>query len=671
MTYPTRNEKANWGASHRWFVLAGMALLLLVGISRQALGDVAFIRGDTNSDGTVSMADSHFLLSYLFREGVVMECQDTGDANDDGSVNLADAVQVLNYLVLGGPALCDPFPEVGEDESGDSLPCSAYGGGEPLDDPLARIELEDAVADEEGRVRIRVLVSSSTEIAGYFGVASVEGDVLANRQSTEPTDLTGTMDSGFLGVHVVNGGKLHFGFLTSFVDFVALPPGEDVVVLEASVCLTEGTPPGEYALTLDAGELIDPTSGRAIRASLQGATITVPTGLNEGFGCPFLEDPSPRLECGGSGGPGPQTGCEGLTIPTEPHLDFLRGDANVDGRVSLSDALTIRRFLFNCDTPPPCLDAADVADDGSVNVVDVVYTLNTLFFGGEPPALPFPEVGSDPAEDDLSCAEYTIVEPEETDDVIAIGSVTGSPGKLVEIPVYVSNSVEIEAFQLIVRHDGALVPEPDGNFFGLSFDGTFYEDLDTQDSVSFVLVAPGPLEGYLTVPFIPSLIHTGFETPPGQERHVFNIVARVSPDAEEGGVVSLDPTAASSGEGLGAYRLRNELTFQGDARFVGSVPQSFPGLLKIVPDITIFRGDANDDGEVQMADAVYVLDYLFLGGRAPVCPDAADANDDGILNIADPVTILLDLFVGSTSIAGPYPEYGEDPTPDALGECNR
>jgi len=39
------------------------------------------------------------------------------------------------------------------------------------------------------------------------------------------------------------------------------------------------------------------------------------------------------------------------------------------------------------------------------------------------------------------------------------------------------------------------------------------------------------------------------------------------------------------------------------------------------------RGDANADGEVNLSDSVATLQYLFLGGGAPSCLEAADADD--------------------------------------------
>jgi len=79
------------------------------------------------------------------------------------------------------------------------------------------------------------------------------------------------------------------------------------------------------------------------------------------------------------------------------------------------------------------------------------------------------------------------------------------------------------------------------------------------------------------------------------------------------------------------------------------------------------RGDANGSGNVDIADAIATLAYLFSAGTAPGCLDAADVNDDGVVNLADPVSALAYLFSGgSVPIAPPFPDPGYDPTGDAF-----
>ena len=43
----------------------------------------------------------------------------------------------------------------------------------------------------------------------------------------------------------------------------------------------------------------------------------------------------------------------------------------------------------------------------------------------------------------------------------------------------------------------------------------------------------------------------------------------------------------------------------------------------------------------------------LLGSEAPICPDAADANDDGTIDISDAISILGTVFGESKLIAVP------------------
>ena len=82
------------------------------------------------------------------------------------------------------------------------------------------------------------------------------------------------------------------------------------------------------------------------------------------------------------------------------------------------------------------------------------------------------------------------------------------------------------------------------------------------------------------------------------------------------------------------------------------------------------RGDVNQDGAVQLADAVAALQHLFAAGGDLSCEDAADADDDGALNLADPVRILAFLFSSGVAPAPPGPlECGRDPSADELRDC--
>jgi hypothetical protein len=78
------------------------------------------------------------------------------------------------------------------------------------------------------------------------------------------------------------------------------------------------------------------------------------------------------------------------------------------------------------------------------------------------------------------------------------------------------------------------------------------------------------------------------------------------------------------------------------------------------------RGDANGDGSINLTDAVFLLNYLFVSGPEPPCLDAADVNDSGQIDLGTGVYLLNFLFLGGPSPLLPHPLCGPDPTCDLL-----
>ncbi|MGQ9589984.1 MAG: hypothetical protein ACUVYA_06785 [Planctomycetota bacterium] len=129
---------------------------------------------------------------------------------------------------------------------------------------------------------------------------------------------------------------------------------------------------------------------------------------------------------------------------------------------------------------------------------------------------------------------------------------------------------------------------------------------------------------------------------------------------------ALDPAALVPGENLLAVEVHQANATSSDSSF----DLELVALAEIVPAGPRFvRGDANGDDEVDISDAVSVLRVLFLGD-ASECLDALDADDDGGTSITDAIYILDYLFRGGRAIPPPHPEPGPDPTEDALG-CSR
>lgn len=82
--------------------------------------------------------------------------------------------------------------------------------------------------------------------------------------------------------------------------------------------------------------------------------------------------------------------------------------------------------------------------------------------------------------------------------------------------------------------------------------------------------------------------------------------------------------------------------------------------------LRFMRGDINDNGAVDLSDAVFLLQYLFQSGKEPTCLDSADANDDGRVDLSDSVYILNYLFLGDTKLEESFKGYSSDKTKDKL-----
>ncbi len=78
------------------------------------------------------------------------------------------------------------------------------------------------------------------------------------------------------------------------------------------------------------------------------------------------------------------------------------------------------------------------------------------------------------------------------------------------------------------------------------------------------------------------------------------------------------------------------------------------------------RGDANADGSQDLSDVIAILNYLFLGSRAPECLKSADLDDSSEVDITDGIFLLNHLFTGGRAPIAPYPGCGADRTEDAL-----
>ncbi|MDH4223459.1 MAG: M20/M25/M40 family metallo-hydrolase [candidate division Zixibacteria bacterium] len=74
-----------------------------------------------------------------------------------------------------------------------------------------------------------------------------------------------------------------------------------------------------------------------------------------------------------------------ITVAYSLEPDYLPGDANADGDVTVADVIYLINYFFKSGPYPEPYGAGDCNNDGSITVSDIVYLINHLFKGGPSP----------------------------------------------------------------------------------------------------------------------------------------------------------------------------------------------------------------------------------------------------------------------------------------------
>jgi hypothetical protein len=120
-------------------------------------------------------------------------------------------------------------------------------------------------------------------------------------------------------------------------------------------------------------------------------------------------------------------------------------------------------------------------------------------------------------------------------------------------------------------------------------------------------------------------------------------------------------------QGLG-QPVNNVATVKGETAEYCNADTSVTVAFDRGPAVNLFvRGDPNNDGKVNIADPIWIVNELFRSGPPTLCQDAADANNDGSVDVSD-VTYLIEYeFLGGSAPPAPFPACGEDPEGDEDG----
>ncbi|MDE0959300.1 MAG: hypothetical protein OSB09_00805 [Planctomycetota bacterium] len=138
--------------------------------------------------------------------------------------------------------------------------------------------------------------------------------------------------------------------------------------------------------------------------------------------------------------------------------------------------------------------------------------------------------------------------------------------------------------------------------------------------------------------------------------------------------VSTDLTSSSQTElrfenDLGTPPISNVFVIENQSE----TPVTVDLTIDVVVDGVFLRGDADGNLRLDLADAINNLVYMTSACPdcpIPLCPKALDVNDNGMIDLGDAIQLLNFLYLGGPQPAAPFPDPGVDPTPDGLDCLN-
>lgn len=396
-----------WAVWRRWrWTLSFIAVLSALGFPVflscptalgapiQEGGHRPFIRGDSNGDGAISIADIFTTIRSFYIGNVAPPCADAADFDDSGEIDTTDVVTLLGFLFFYTKIPPAPFPEIGFDLTADSLDCVSGsrsseeglggGGGKPGDigQDVDFVNFGRSLIygyPGEQSLRLPIYIRNYDEVEGL--TLSVQTDprlIWLKRIEFEGSSLSEIHPEMVMQYNQ----RIQEGYLATSILIDAAPPFEGRVIYPQAM-------PRPIANLVFS---ISPQASVNERVAIYFKTAPGSDALRPGLANEFsIRGISER----------PLVDPRGVTVEIAAKEDlFIRGDADGDWSLGITDAIAVLRFKFLGESQR-CEDSADIDDDGDISMTDVVGLLLYLFSGGAPPAEPFPLPGKDPTPDPL------------------------------------------------------------------------------------------------------------------------------------------------------------------------------------------------------------------------------------------------------------------------------
>ncbi len=329
-----------------------------------------FRRGDHDGSGAVDLADGNEILAFLASgsaapENCVGEVDlDVPDVNDNEHVTIGDFLKLRSSL------------------SGSSLELSNLCGRDPTNDPRGFDAADSDYVLTASRVQVILPPPPANQNENrdvWIPLSLIAPGPVTGLQlmiEYDPRALTPLGDA--------EGGVL----LTSFGDSFSrvVPVGPSLSILIVSLYAAED---GSFVVSDDTGGAFFPVG--TLRFHLTDNAVFRPLLWRDELSLPGedlryhasvvdaeFDDHRPLLRTG--------------------EFEFVRGNANSDAQVDISDGIFTLNFLFDeslNEDFPNCFAAMDVNNDEVLDISDPIFQLNFLFANGPVIPQPFPQCGLD------------------------------------------------------------------------------------------------------------------------------------------------------------------------------------------------------------------------------------------------------------------------------------
>lgn len=140
---------------------------------------------------------------------------------------------------------------------------------------------------------------------------------------------------------------------------------------------------------------------------------------------------------------------------------------------------------------------------------------------------------------------------------------------------------------------------------------------------------------------------TGILTSNGTPLEGAMVYAEMNSEMRNSAQTSSDGSYSIDGLSPGMYTIKASMVAYHDGSYADQLQIGTDKINGIDIELDpMLACDPNGDGSISVSDAVYLINYIFTNGFAPVPMEAGDSNCDQSVNVSDAVWIINYVFVG-------------------------